>query len=367
MMQKIKAVTLRPELTAVSGTVIVFLFFVLTAGGHGFLTRTGLFNVGLIAADVGIIAAPATLLMVAGEFDLSVGSMVGLGGIAFGYAVVNVHMPVPLALLFSLIICCGYGAFQGVLLVMTGLPSFIITLAGLFVVRGVIEGGTQLVTGNTQINNVVQASGSDFMVGWFNGTLPWHVPVELLWWVVVTLVAAGVLSFTRFGNWCFATGGNMQAAIRSGLPVRKLKVILFMATAGAACIVGILDAYAANYASTIDGTDYEFEVVVAVFVGGAVMSGGYGSPIGSFFGALIYGMVYLGFFYTNIPSEWNYTFLGAALLIAVVTNTYVRRMGLRAKYNYAPEIASGAPPPKRGIAAAATQVVHQIIGNRLSQ
>jgi simple sugar transport system permease protein len=363
-MQKLKAITLRPEMTAVAGTILVFLFFVVTAGHSGFLTRTGLFNVGLIAADVGIIAAPATLLMVAGEFDLSVGSMAGLGGIAFAYPLVDLHLPVVVALLCSLVVCCLCGAIQGVLLVLTGMPSFIITLAGMFVILGLIEGGTQVVTGNTQIDNVMQASGNQFVARLFTDVLPGGMPIQLVWWVVVTLVAAGVLSFTAFGNWCYAIGGNIEAAVRSGLSVGWVKITLFMAVAASACLVGIFDAYQADYASTLDGTNYQFEVVVAVFVGGAVMTGGYGSPIGSFFGALIYGMVYLGFYYTNIQSEWSYAFLGIALLIAVVVNTYVRRLALRAKYNYQAGTPDGRQPRRGrgGIAGVASEFLQRVRG-----
>jgi simple sugar transport system permease protein len=150
------------------------------------------------------------------------------------------------------------------------------------------------------------------------------LPVVVLWWIGVTALANWVLLRTRFGNWVFATGGAPEAARNVGVPTDMVKIILFMATAGSAAVLALIQVLELGSADTLRGLQKEFEAIVAVVVGGTLLSGGYGSVIGPMFGSLIFGTVQIGLFYTGIDTEWFKAFVGTILLIAVVFSNFVR-------------------------------------------
>jgi len=324
-------VLLRPEFTAVLGTIVVFTYFALTAGDAGFLSTQGTLNYFEVAAEVGIIATFVTLLMIAGEFDLSVGSMMGCGAIVASYAVVEGHLPLAVALALAFIVACVVGAVNWFLVVKIGLPSFIVTLGTLYLVRGLTTAITRSVTsGETQIGGIADTARGDFLAPLFGGTV-FGVSASIVWWVVLSLFAAWVLDRTRVGNWIYATGGDRESARRAGVPVNRVKLGLFVCTAAASALVGVLAAFEVNSAEVTLGTLKEFEAATATVIGGTLLTGGYGSPIGTLFGALLFGMVSQGFFFTDIPDEWYQGFLGFMLLMSVVVNTYTRRVALRRK------------------------------------
>jgi simple sugar transport system permease protein len=318
----------RPELTAVVGTTLVFLFFAISTGDAGFLTPAMTRNYFEVAATIGIIAAPITLLLVAGEFDMSVGSMVAASQVAVAYLIVEAGWSVAPAFLGALGIACLVGVVNGFLVVKTKLPSLIITLAMLYIIRGVVQGTLRMLTGNTTVDRVRAAAGDDPFALLFSSDIGFF-SVSLLWWIGVTLFAAWVLEKTEFGNWIYATGGNTAAAVRAGVPVSRVKVILYVAVAASTTLVAVIDVFAINQGNANAAVGREFEVVVAAVIGGALLTGGYGSPIGTFFGALLFGMVNQGFFFTSIPDQWFQTFVGVMLLLAVVINSYVRHRALR--------------------------------------
>src|SRR6476661_4989672 len=144
----------RPELGAAAGTVLVFVFFAITAGSTGLFSAKGIVNFVEVSAQLGILAAPVALLMIAGEFDLSVGSMIGFAGILIAIPAVYWGWPVWLSLLFAFTVCGGLGALNGLLVVRTGLPSFIVTLSSLFMLRGLTTGVTRALTGTTTVSGI---------------------------------------------------------------------------------------------------------------------------------------------------------------------------------------------------------------------
>jgi simple sugar transport system permease protein len=318
----------RPEFTAVTGTVIVFLWFAINTGSAGFLTTAMTRNYFEVAASIGIIAVPITLLVVAGEFDMSVGSMVAAGQVTIAYFIVYAGWSPAAAFGMSVVIACLMGAVNGFLVVRTKLPSLIITLAMLYIIRGVTQGSIRMLTGLTTIDRVRNSAGDDLFSRLFSADVGFF-SISLVWWIALTIIAWWVLENTRFGNWIYATGGNAPAAVRSGVPVSLVKIVLYMATAASTSIVAMSEIFAINQGNANAAVGREFEVVVATVIGGALITGGYGSPIGAFFGALLFGMVNQGFFFTTIPDQWFQTFLGVMLLIAVVINTYVRNRALR--------------------------------------
>ena len=149
----------RPELGAVAGAILVFTFFAIVAGDSGFLTSVGTIGYLEVSAQLGILVIPVALLMVAGEFDLSVGSMVGAAGMLIAIPTVEFGWPLWAALLLAFGVALLVGFLNGYLVVKTGLPSFIVTLATLFALRGASIGFTRLITGRTQVSGV-SAEGS---------------------------------------------------------------------------------------------------------------------------------------------------------------------------------------------------------------
>jgi simple sugar transport system permease protein len=150
------------------------------------------------------------------------------------------------------------------------------------------------------------------------------IPKVILWWFALAAVCAFVLAKTRFGNWIFAVGGDANAAKNVGVPVRRVKISLFVLTAFCSCLYSVLQVCDIGSAAADRGLQAEFEAIIAAVIGGSLLTGGYGSVVGASFGALIFGVVQIGITYTNIDSDWFRVFLGAMLLFAVLFNHYVR-------------------------------------------
>ncbi|RWF26320.1 ABC transporter permease, partial [Mesorhizobium sp.] len=155
--------------------------------------------------------------------------------------------------------------------------------------------------------------------------------MSILWWVAVTAFATWLLIKTRFGNWVFAVGGDDRAARNVGVPVDRVKILLFIGTALSATLFAVIQVLEAGSADTLRGTQKEFQAIIAAVIGGCLLTGGYGSAIGAMFGALIFGTVEMGIFYTGIDTDWFQVFLGSMLLIAVLVNNYVRRKATEAR------------------------------------
>jgi simple sugar transport system permease protein len=148
--------------------------------------------------------------------------------------------------------------------------------------------------------------------------------VTIIWWLVIAAVATWVLLRTSFGNWIFGVGGDPQAARNVGVPVARVKIILFILTALSAWLLSVMQALRFTGSDVLRGNGNEFLTIIAVVVGGTLLTGGYGSAIGSVFGALIFGMVRQGIVFAGVDADWYQVFLGVMLLIAVLLNRYVR-------------------------------------------
>jgi simple sugar transport system permease protein len=342
----------RPELGAAMGLVIVTVFFLAVASPAMF-ELSGVMNFLAPAAQLGILAIGAALLMVGGEFDLSVGSMVAFAGFIFAASVVTFGIPVPAAILLTLAFAAAIGFVNGQIVIHTGLPSFIVTLAFLFILRGLTLVGLKWATGGaTQLRGVREAAASTpagrFFYEIFSGhafpaLFAWlgdanliakfpngqpkvtGIPVEILWFAGIAALAAFVLTRTRYGNWIFACGGDANAARNSGVPVRRTKTALFMVTACCAALVAILTVLDSGSTDARRGFQKEFEAIIAAVIGGCLLSGGYGSAIGAALGAIIFGMVLIGLTYTAIDQDWYLVFLGGVLLAAVLFNNIIRK------------------------------------------
>lgn len=338
----------RPELGAIAGVILVVIFFAITADGAMF-TLSGVMNFMTPAAQLGIMAIGAAMLMIGGEFDLSIGSMVAFAGLFFGVCVVNWQLPLIAAIPLTFVFAAMVGALNGSIVIRSGLPSFIVTLAFLFILRGLSLVGLKFATGgSTQLRGVRDQIEGDWLAPVFSGDafeglFAWlaangmvetfkngtpkvpGIPVEILWFIVIALAATYVLLRTPVGNWIFAAGGDANAASNSGVPVAQVKIALFMLTACCAAMVAIITVMDAGSTDARRGFQKEFEAIIAAVIGGCLLTGGYGSAIGAFFGAIIFGMVVIGLTYTNFDQDWFQVFLGGMLLIAVLFNNAIRK------------------------------------------
>ena len=318
----------RPELAAVAGSILVFAFFAVVAGDYGFLTTAGAASYLEVAAQLGIVAVPVALLMIAGEFDLSVGSMVGAAGMIIAISVSEYGLPLLVGVLLAFAVALVVGFLNGYLVIMTGLPSFIVTLGMLFALRGLTIGFARLLTGRTQIG--LGDSGSGVMQTLFAGSIG-DFPVSIIWWFALAVLGTYVLQRTVFGNWIFGAGGDANAARNVGVPVSRVKITLFMCTAASAALLATIQVLDAGSADVLRGTLLELQAIAAAVIGGVLLTGGYGSVIGAVFGALIFGMVQQGIFFTGVSTDWFQVFVGVMLLIAVMFNNVIRRRAAEAR------------------------------------
>lgn len=344
---------IRPELGGIVGTIAVFTFFLLFAFDSGMFNAQGVINWSVVSAQFVIIAVGACLLMIAGEFDLSVGSMIGFAGMLIAIFGVTLGWPIWIAIIITFVICVSIGGLSGWIVIRTGLPSFIVTLAFLFILRGFTIFLPQVIERKTIIGGIKDVAEGDWLASAFGGKVfgglfQWMgdagliatftrgtrvgqpvvdgIPMLIIWALVLMVLAHILLTKTKFGNWIFASGGDAEAARNSGVPVNKVKILMFMFTAFCATIFAVCQVMEFGSAGADRGLLKEFEAIIAVVIGGALLTGGYGSVIGAALGALIFGVVQQGLFFAGVESSLFRVFLGVILLGAVILNTYIRRI-----------------------------------------
>jgi simple sugar transport system permease protein len=231
-------------------------------------------------------------------------------------------------------VALGIGFLNGYLVVRTGIPSFLVTLSTFFVLQGINLGVTKLVTGAVATPNVSGLDGfssakkvfaSDIDLGFLT------LKITVLWWLLFVAIGTWVLLRTRVGNWVFASGGNEASARAVGVPVRKVKIGLFMTVGFLAWFLGMHLLMNFSSVQAGIGVGNEFIYIIAAVVGGALLTGGYGSAVGSALGAVIFGMTTQGIVFAGWDPNWFKTFLGVMLLLAVMVNLYIKNYAARRK------------------------------------
>ncbi|MEX0623110.1 ABC transporter permease [Saccharospirillum sp.] len=345
---RVKRLLSRPELGSISGTILVFIFFIIVAGDSGMFAANGVMNWMTVSGQLGIIGIGACMLMIGGEFDLSIGSMIGFAGMMIAIPAVYWDWPVWSAIMFAFSCALLIGFTNGFIVVKTGLPSFIVSLAFLFILRGLTIALSILFTDKTIVGGVSAVAEGDWLGAAFGGEIggwlfQWladigligtypngdalvsGIPMVIVWWFLLAVVASWVLMRTRYGNWIFATGGDAKAAKNVGVPTDRVKICLFMFTAFCATVLAACQVLEFGSAAADRGLLKEFEAIIAAVIGGALLTGGYGSVVGACFGALIFGVVQMGINFAGFNSDWFRVFLGGMLLIAVLFNNYIRK------------------------------------------
>ncbi|PSK98602.1 monosaccharide ABC transporter membrane protein (CUT2 family) [Murinocardiopsis flavida] len=315
----------RPEVGAFAAAAVIFVFFSVVT--DTFLTPAGVATWLESAALFGIMAVAVSMLMIGGEFDLSTGVMVGSTGLITGVLATHAGVNIWVAVVVSLVVALAIGLANGLMVMRTGLPSFIVTLGTFFILQGLNLALTKAITGQVAIQGLSEAGGF-WDARWLFGsstTVGPALQVSVLWWLVFTALCTWVLLRTRVGNWIFSVGGDARSARQVGVPVLQTKIGLFMTTAFAGWLVGMLSLFRTTTAQASTGVGVEFIYIICAVVGGCLLTGGFGSAIGGALGALIYGMTYQGIVFAGWDNNWLKAFLGAMLLAAVVVNMYVRR------------------------------------------
>ncbi|NOY56497.1 MAG: ABC transporter permease [Actinobacteria bacterium] len=312
----------RPEFGSIIGAIAVFVFFS--------LFTENFFSVKAVSAytnpgsTLGIMSVAIALLMIGGEFDLSSGVLIGGLGITTALLIQNAGAPVWLAMLLSLVLAVGVGVFNGIMVIKTKLPSFIVTLGTYFILQGAGLGFTRLISGQTTIYLSKELAGHDIAKILFASAPLIGIRIPVFYWLVITALATFVLLRSKYGNWIFSAGGNAAAARAVGVPVNKVKIALFVNVSVSAWLVAMFNTLRFQSAQIGIGVGLEFEFIIAAVIGGCLLTGGYGSAIGAAIGALIFEMVRQGLAFGRWDADWFKLFLGVMLLGAALLNQFVR-------------------------------------------
>ncbi len=370
----------RPEIGAFIVMMIIIVALAMASGGKAF-NALGLKNNVAIIAQLGIIATGAALLMIAGEFDLSIGPMIAFAGMSIAIMLkwglpFGLGEATPfLAFLITLLMTLAFGWLIGTIVVKSGLSSFIVTLAFWFFLRGLTEVCFRLINQNTNVSGLPdfkkeswfaeQMGGEVF--GWFFDAWYWvgtkfsagleftadmtksekielinylsflninrkmeqwvtGFDARLLWFIIIAGAAWYVLARTQLGSWIYATGDNKESARANGVPVNRVKVGLFMFSAFCATIFATCQVLDTNSSDAAKGMFKELEAIAIAVVGGILMTGGFGTIVGVVFGAITFGLVANAvFFIPWIDGAWFRVFVGTVLLLAVFANERIRK------------------------------------------
>ena len=311
----------RPEFASLLGFIAIFAFFLSVA--PAFRSFEAFATTLYASSTLGIVALAVGLLMIGGEFDLSSGVAVTTAALAATMLNYNLHLNSWVGAFMALGISLAIGALNGYLVTRTGIESFLITLAAFLMLQGLNLALTKFITGQVATPTIADMEGFPSARKVFAGTFnigDVTLNVTVLWWILFVAIASFVLFRTKFGNWITAVGGDQDAARAVGVPVRRVKILLFMGVGFAAWFVGMHTLFAFDSIQAGQGVGNEFLYIIAAVIGGCAMTGGRGTAVGTAIGALIFGLTNQGIVYAGWNPDWFKFFLGATLLVAVFTN-----------------------------------------------
>ncbi|MER5173542.1 ABC transporter permease [Thioclava sp. GXIMD2076] len=314
----------RPEMGAFMGMVLVFIFFSIFGYDRNFLSPFGTSSWMNAASTIGIIAIPVGFLMIAGELDISIGAMVPAAKMAMAISCGYYGLPFVVGLVLTFAIAAAVGTVNGLLVTRTKVPSLIVTLATLFSVAGLTLFLSLFLTDTTS-QAMPSPEWAKFVFGSYH---IWGLQSSVFWWFALAAMLYFFLHQSPWGNWIFGMGGDKESAHNAGIPTDKLKIGLFVLTAMAAALSGICEATLANSATTTTNFALIFNCIIAVVVGGVLLTGGFGTVSGIFFGTATLAIVQQGIGYTPFDRNLSSLIIGVMLLIAVLMNDSFRRMAL---------------------------------------
>lgn len=302
----------KPETTSFIILVLVMVGF--TLANDRFLSPLNISNLLAFMPELGIIALGMTLLLTAGEFDLSVGAVFALTPVSTLLMVQNGGLSLELALVIAFAATFLVGALNGFLVTKVGISSFLVTLSMLLIVRG----STLFLTQGFPLNSwdgdnwLRTALAGSFYIGNV------RIYASLIWFAALGLLALYVLNVAKVGNWITAIGSNRSAAVARGVPADKVKIWLFIATSMLAGLAGVISSLRIASASPVAGSQYELEVIAMVVVGGTALTGGRGTIIGTIIGVLMLRIIRNGIVLVGVPGLAFNIFVGVIILAMLV-------------------------------------------------
>lgn len=308
-----------PEAGTLFGLVAVYIIFALL-GGEKFIGTAGWSSWLNVAAEVGIIALPVSLLMIAGYLDISVGAVVPASSLAVALISNHFGLPIVIGIAGGLAVGLLVGLVNGLLVTRTSIPSLIITIGTMFGTMGLALGLTVWIKGSTGVFLVAdpvtklifgEALGGMFRVGIF-------------WWLAIAAAFYYLLHVSPWGNGVFAMGGDRESARNAGIPTNRLTIQLYMLSGLASAFVGVLQIIANSNAQVAAGSTFIFNSIMCVAIGGVALTGGAGSVIGVVLGTAIFAVVTQGVFYSGLDTNLVSIVIGAMFLLAVLTNDSFR-------------------------------------------
>jgi simple sugar transport system permease protein len=320
--EMVRRLMLRPEATALAAAVVLFVAFTVLSP-QLFPAKLTYVSVMSVAAELGIVSIGVTLLMIGGHFDLSVGAALGLSSYV---AVVLMHdyaTPPILAAPAAVAAGAALGAVNGVLVVRFRIHSFVVTLGTMLIWRGVLIA----LTGGFPMTVTIPPGFKAIM----SGPLLDGFRMSMFWFFLIGALGTFLLTRTRFGNWIQARGQNEQAARNLGVPVDRVTIILFMLTSALGAVAGVIQVARFSSVDALRGEGMELQAVAVTVIGGTLLSGGYGSVIGTILGAITFGMIQVGLVLAGAPGHFFRTLTGVIVVGAVILNTAVARRMARSK------------------------------------
>lgn len=316
----------RPETGSFVGMVVVYIFFA-ALGGEVFMGAPGWSSFLNTAAEIGIIALPVGLLMIAGELDISVGAVLPASSVTVATISGHYDLPIVLGIAGGLGVGLLVGFVNGFLVTRTPIPSLIITIGTMFSVMGLTLGFTVLITGSTGVF-IVPDPITKMLLGAFVGGM---FQVVMFWWAGFIAIIYFFLHVHPWGNWVYALGGDRDSARNAGIPTRPLTIGLFMLSGFASAFVGVTQVLTYQTAQVLAGQSFIFNSIMCVVIGGVLLTGGAGSVIGIVLGTLTFAIVNQGIYFSGLDANIGSVIIGALLLSAVLSNDAFRALAL----NYA--------------------------------
>ena len=314
----------RPEAGSFLGLIVVYVFFA-ALGGQNFLGAPGWSSWLNMAAEIGTIALPVGLLMIAGQLDISVGSVLPASSLTVALISGHFGLPLYLGIAGALAVGLAVGFVNGFLVTRTTIPSLIITIGTMFGVMGLTLGFTIMIAGSTGVflvpDPLTKSIFGDAIGGMFQ--------VGIFWWLAFVAVTYGMLHASPWGNWVFALGGDKESARNAGIPTRALTIQLYMLSGFAAAFVGVTQVITFGSAQVAAGSSFIFNSIMCIVIGGVTLTGGSGSVIGIVFGTITFAIVNQGIFFSGLDPNFGSIIIGALLLTAVLSNDSFRAMALR--------------------------------------
>ena len=330
MKQILKVNLQKPEVAGIALLLALILVFQVRSDGI-FLSADNLRGILGILPEMALVAIGVTILMICGEFDLSVGSVFALMPMSMAILLEAGWGFLP-AVLAGLLVAAGIGFLNGWITIRFAIPSFITTLGMLFVARSltvVISGG---------FPPLLPIGVPSWMFTLFVG--PGGLfRLSFVWFLTIAILSALFMSRTNIGNWIKATGGFLEAAQSMGIPTAAVKVGCFMLCSTLAGFAGLIQVMRLGSPLPSIGEGMELQAVAAAVIGGAALTGGIGTVLGAVVGALLIRVIDNGLVLTQVDANWFKFAIGALTILAVIVNAWMRKTGQKMKV----EVAACAP------------------------